>query len=66
MIGNKDAILDIIQNTSAASEQTTASTQEISSISKEQLLSMRILSEEVDRLQECSNILTKEVNKFKL
>ncbi|KFX59444.1 methyl-accepting chemotaxis protein [Clostridium botulinum] len=66
MIGNKDAILDIIQNTSAASEQTTASTQEISSISKEQLLSMRILSEEVDRLQECSNILAGEVNKFKL
>ncbi|WP_252232807.1 methyl-accepting chemotaxis protein [Clostridium sp. ZBS15] len=66
MIGNKDTILDIIQNTSAASEQTTASTQEISSISKEQLLSMRSLSEEVDRLQECSNILTEEVNKFKL
>ncbi|AOR24378.1 methyl-accepting chemotaxis protein [Clostridium taeniosporum] len=66
MIGNKDNILDIIQNTSAASEQTTASTEEISSISKEQLLSMRSLSAEVEKLQEYSNILTEEVNKFKL
>lgn len=66
MTKNKDNILDIVQNTSASSEETTASTQEISSISKEQLLSMNNLSNEVDKLKEYSSILLKEVDKFKL
>ncbi|SFD35812.1 methyl-accepting chemotaxis protein [Clostridium uliginosum] len=66
MISKKDKILDISQNISAASEQTTASTQEINSISKEQLLGMKDLYEEVENLQAYSKSLIEEVSKFNI
>lgn len=66
MISNKDKILDIIQTISAASEETTASTEEISSISKEQLLAMENLYHEVENLQSYSNVLREEIEKFRL
>ncbi|MBW6409333.1 methyl-accepting chemotaxis protein [Clostridium weizhouense] len=66
MISNKDKILDIIQTISAASEETTASTEEISSISKEQLLAMENLYHEVENLQSYSNVLREEMEKFRV
>ncbi|WP_244834077.1 methyl-accepting chemotaxis protein [Clostridium sp. BJN0001] len=66
MLENKNAILDIIQNTSSGSEETTAATQEINSITKKQMIDINNLSSEVNKLQEFSDSLTTEMNKFNI
>lgn len=62
----KNSILDISQNISAASEETSASTDEIHTISTNQVTKMENLYEEVERLQSCSKSLSEEVAKFNI
>lgn len=60
----KNSILDISQNISAASEETSAATDEIHTISTNQVTKMESLYKEVEGLQSCSKSLTEEVDKF--
>ena len=62
----KNSILDISQNISAVSEETSAATDEIHTISTNQVTKMENLYKEVEGLQSCSKSLTEEVNKFNI
>ena len=62
----KNSILDISENISAASEETSAATDEIHTISTNQVIKMENLYEEVERLQSCSKSLSEEVYKFNI
>ncbi|MCY6371664.1 methyl-accepting chemotaxis protein [Clostridium ganghwense] len=64
MEDKKNSIVDIIQNISALAEETSASTEEMNSISQEQLTNMEALSRHAGDLQGLSNSLQDEINKF--
>lgn len=62
----KNLILEISQNISATSEETSAATDEIYTISTNEVTKMENLYKEVEGLQSCSKSLTEEVNKFNI
>lgn len=66
MNSKKDSILDISQNISAASEETSASTDEICTIVTTQSDEMKKLYGKVEALQSYSDLLSEQVGEFKL
>ena len=66
MNNKKNNILDISQNISAASEETSAATDEIYTIITKQNEDLKSLYDEVESLQEYSKVLKEEVDKFKI
>ncbi|MGO5137392.1 methyl-accepting chemotaxis protein [Clostridium butyricum] len=62
----KDSILDISQNISASSEETSAATDEIHTIAVTQAEEIKKLYGKVEDLQSYSQLLNKEVGEFKI
>ncbi|WP_455791128.1 methyl-accepting chemotaxis protein [Clostridium butyricum] len=62
----KDSILDISQNISASSEETSAATDEIHTIAVTQAEEIKKLYGKVEDLQSYSQLLNKEVSEFKI
>ncbi|AEF18227.1 methyl-accepting chemotaxis sensory transducer with Cache sensor [Thermoanaerobacterium xylanolyticum LX-11] len=63
---HKNKIVNSIENIAAVSEETAASTQEVSASSEEQSAIVEEMASTANQLKEYSNILSKEVEKFKI